>query len=181
MKVLKKWREWKTLENKKSVKTTPRKKRGCFINRVKKESMAKEITFVIRVIYEKHDDLIYQIFQHGKKKNYKYILDPRFSLHYKFRDLMKKLIMESDFIFDSKVDREDDVLIIWRNPENKEHDREEHFYTLAGFVAPTASCEFCRFKEEKDDLFFRCKLKEKDMVKELKNCSFFRQKDLFKT
>jgi len=143
--------------------------------------MAKEITFVIRVIYEKHDDLIYQIFQHNRKKNYKYILDQRFSIYYKLRNLMKNLILSSEFIFERKIERENDVVIIYKNPENLEPDREEHFFTLASFVAPSASCEFCIFKKEKDDLFFYCELKKKDMVKELKNCQFFKQKELFKT
>ena len=98
------------------------------------------------------------------------------------KEIKQKFEEDTDSIFVATSldpgDDDDDELDIWEAVPLKE---EEHFFTLASFVAPSASCQYCVFKQEKNEMFFYCDKKEKDFVKEFKNCQFFRQKELFKT
>ena len=112
--------------------------------------MAKEFTFVVRVLYEERDGLIYQIFQHNRKKGFRFIIDKRFSIYYRFKDLMNKIALPDVFLFVERVEGENDVVAIYKNINNIELKEEEHFFTLASFVAPSASCQYCVFKQEKN-------------------------------
>ena len=131
------------------------------------------------------NDIITQKFFYDKKDQ-KYLLDSMYLLYEKFEDALRKYSLSNheEVTFLHRVN-DDGVTILTHEVKNentiKKIDTSRKVFKLVNFVPPTNGCAFCRYKQELNENFFYCQLKEKTMTKEIKKCKVFKQKKLYKT
>lgn len=135
----------------------------------------KNFEFTIRISFKEKDNHLYQVFSHFKKKGYKYLLDSRYSVYYKFKEFVKKHIPDDGFVFVERIDNEDDITFIYKNVGNNEVDTKDFFHTFISVIPENPGCDECLFREEINDLLFRCSFLKKELVSSKKSCQYYRQ------
>lgn len=143
-----------------------------------------EITISVKFFYTSEN--IFQHFIFFKKKDAKICFDRRYLLH----DLFEKKLHSQglhtlyDLEFIDRVDKEHEderVILTFKRPEEKIK-LSNYFFVVAGFLPETTGCDFCKFKEEKENGEIHCPILEKTFLKPYKRCRFFKQQDgMFKT
>lgn len=147
--------------------------------------MLNSIEGLISVKFFYRNGKIFQHFIFENKKNVtKYVRDNRFLINAKFEKKIKQhsLSSKDEYQFLNRRDENDRIVLEFEIIEEPEEKPENYYFKIAGFASPRPSCEFCKFRNDKENGFFYCEYKEKTFGHYLKNCKFFREKKgLFKT
>lgn len=148
--------------------------------------MIKTIEGLVSVKFIVRGEKIFQHFIIEKKKGVsKFLTDTRFVVYDKFQEKIKTLALSNhnNFKFNDRRDEEDRIVLEFDILSMDDFVKPSNYYfVIPGFVPPSAGCEFCKYKQDIDDVMFVCTFKEKTMTNKMKNCQFYRQpENLFKT
>lgn len=142
--------------------------------------MPKNIEFIEILItcnISKEKDNIIQTFSFDKKF-IKYLTNPMYLLY----DKIERKIREKglDFIFSNRINDGNKIILIYEADSDDEI-KKSFMFKIVDFIPPTNGCEFCKYKEIKNEMFSYCELKNRTLTRDIKKCSFFKQKGLYKT
>lgn len=136
-----------------------------------------KVSIQIKFLYKETKAFQYFIIVDAKMK--KYVLDKRFLLNRQFEDFIEKNALsnlDDDFIFVSRRDDDEKVILEFSFDEKKEIEKTStYFYTLSGDIPFGTGCEDCKYLENRNGLY--CDKKEKMLTQKLKSCRFFSQKE----
>jgi hypothetical protein len=134
--------------------------------------------FLITVQTKLNGDIVEQSFSFNKReKGSGCMFDNRFEAYYSFERMLKKYsLKETQLRFIRRDVLDGKVVLVYDKNGEYEPPVANTYFTVSSKIPPLKSCEFCEHKEIVDNLNFKCKLKEKVMNKEIKDCSVFKQK-----
>lgn len=143
------------------------------------------IEFLISVEFNHDDNYLYQIIKYDKRdKNKKYILEPCYILYNKFESKIREISIHHPKIdFLERINDDGEIILKYTLDKEivKELNLNRFIFKVVDFTPPNPGCEFCMHKQELNELFFRCDIKQRTMTKEVKKCKVFKQKRLYKT
>jgi len=140
--------------------------------------MIKYVEILVQVRYFIRNDKVFQYFIVSNEKLSKYILENNYILYDNFNNKIRELAIQENVEFLEKREENDRIVFEYTKLENFVRPKSA-FFTIAGFITTTKSCEYCKHFDE--DNFF-CYKKNKTLQNKLKNCSVFKQKEgLYKT
>lgn len=126
---------------------------------------------LISVKFFRRGDKIFQHFIFGTdRKIKKYLLDPRYKIHHRFKEKVLENSARSNFL--NKREEQDRVVLEF---ENNNRRLENYYFTLSEFISNNPGCFYCVYKTEHDKIIY-CEFMQKYLDKERKNCGFFREK-----
>jgi hypothetical protein len=143
----------------------------------------KQVELLIKIMWEDKVDEG-EVVQHFAFKDSKYIHNPSYILHTKFEKKLAEnaISYDPDMIFKDMTRNNNRVSITYSVHKSFNFKTlKPKFYKVVGVVPDNEGCRFCRFHEKKKGLYGTCTFQEKDLVREVKSCRFFKQKKSIKT
>lgn len=139
--------------------------------------LTKFLEIYISQKLEIDDNKLIQSFIFGKGKDSHFIKDPRYLIYDKFEYKLRNYLIINDSIsFIRRVNEKDKVIFEYLIEKKYTIKNIRPFFIIAEFVPPNASCKYCIYKNEGEDIFIKCNLKNKIVQNGIKNCKFFKQK-----
>lgn len=132
-------------------------------------------------------DKLYQIFNYNKRnKDTKLLFDSRYLIYDKFERRLINLSLSATGILDFSIRKnifdEGKIVLEYNIIDHSRFDKyllKDQIFKVVDYVPPYPGCDFCLHKKELDDTFFHCCYKDKTMTKSIKNCKYFRQKQIY--
>lgn len=140
----------------------------------------KNITISLQVKTIYRGDKAFQYFVVVEESKAKYVFNKIYTMSELFEDFVKSNALSTlneDFVFVSRRDEADRVVLEFSYPQDKHiHKVGTYYYVLYGDIPFSNGCEDCAFKKSDTGDLFYCDKKEKTMDKKMKTCKFFKQK-----
>jgi hypothetical protein len=142
-----------------------------------------EITLSERV--ERLGNKLYQNFFYNKKdKNTKFFLDKRYLLYDKFnRHILNRTLSCEELDFIKSINNEDGVSLEYLIKDESIVDKiqinKTKYKTIIDVIPDYPGCSFCIYRKKLTDVFYECVFKNKALNKDIKNCKWFQQKELW--
>jgi len=153
----------------------------------------KEIALQISVKHIRANDMVFQRFSIlGSKRDYRYLLDPRFYTKKVFdHEILKRSLADKKgYEFCDRIEIDNGIEV--RYADDSGDPLDDHFFTIHDFVPSTFGCEYCEFLDdeymvihhtghpEETDLIM-CDFFRKPTKIRKGSCKYFDQRRLFKT
>lgn len=125
-----------------------------------------------------------QVFElEGSKSTINLLHDKRFSLHDKFEERVREVMLSNQdgITFISRTDEDNKITIEYELRPDVDKKYINYFFVIPCFMPPAPTCEYCLNAEKRGEFIF-CITKDKVITISVKRCTVFKQNNkLFKT
>lgn len=146
--------------------------------------MIQLITIPISVkLIDKNNEFVVVFTYNKNQKKVNTIFDSRYIIQDKFRLKIRKILqplIDSGHDFKEEIKTEGKIEYVFIKGDG-EVSLKPHIFKIVDYAPEYPGCSFCIHRLEQNKNYFRCKIKNKLYAEDIKNCSIFKQKELFKS